>query len=244
MLEPIDFYSMIKNYVNDHNPFGDVRISSTKKYVENTINFLHLHLNIFITNLEISALGFYTGKAVYDDFVGDITIYLYNPNSISIDFENLIVLENKMVSSPCDHPVIQSIVNDLNRSLPLLDSLRLSDDDVNYLPVFPYLRPSFSFSCDNTTHKLKLDVDFKVLVKSGMVELLLPYLLYANNQSIQSKGYSVERDIKKIYSVTGEVIRDDFEKYRSLMLKAFNLSEDSFDVDYVRLGLVNDMTNI
>lgn len=244
MLEPVDFHNLIKKYVSNHNPFGDVRISSTKSYVENTINFLHLHLNIFITNLEISALGFYTGKAVYGDIISDITIYLYNPNAISINFENLIVLENKTLSSPCDHPVIQSIVNDLNQSLPLLDSLRLSNDDVNYLPVFPYLTPSLSFSCTNTTHKLKLDVDFKVLVKSSMIELLSPYLLYANNQPIQMAGQSVEREIKKFYSVTGEIIRDDFKKYRTRMLEAFNLPEDSVDVDYVRLGLVNDMTNI
>jgi len=244
MENSLDFTNILNNYMSKNSPFGDFRASSTKMHVEKTINLLYSHLNIVITNLEISVLGFYTGKAVCGDFITDINIYLYNPNSISIDFENLIVLKDKMVSSTFDNPIIQSIVNDLNQSLPLLDSLRLSNDSVEYFPVFPYINPSFSISCTTDTNKMRFNIDFKVLVKSGLVELLEPYLLYANNQSIQDCGQSRYRDISNIYSITGETIKNDFEKYRLLMLEAFELPENSIDVDYVQLGLLSDMINI
>lgn len=247
MSKLINFTKIFSNYTErNSNIFRDYLQSSTEEDVKTAIDLLYSYFNISVTDLgfdlDLDLLGIYTGKATCGDFVDEINIGLNN--EINISFKNSLILKDKLISSPLINPAIQSVVTEINQSLPLLDSLRLSNDGINYLPVFPYIKPYLSFSYMPDIHEIKLYIDFKIVVKSSMIEILSPYLLYANNESIQEYGQSIYRDIKNIYSISGEVIRDDFKKYRSLMLKAFDLPENSFDVDYVRLGLVNDMTNI
>lgn len=231
---------LLKNFLNPVAPVKSKfeQIMDIKKMVLD-------QLGISVTDLEPGLSCEYTAKS---DDGSDVNIYSTLLGDICFAFDNVITLDNGMVSSHLKSPLIQGILTDVNRHLPVTESFRLSNDLINYLPVLPNVKPWLVFKYIKATKMRTVQVSFKVLrrhvdsLPAFLTTSYEAYRLTTKNKAIQhfyeSSGFNC------IYSDSGVIIDNEIEVYKERMMKIWELPEDSTDIDYKRLGILSDMISI
>lgn len=231
---------LLKNFLNPSEPSKSIfeQIMDVKKMVLD-------QLCISVTDLEPALHWEYTAKS---DDGSDVNIYSSLLGDICFAFDNVITLDNGIVSSYLKSPLIQSVLTDVNLHLPVTESFRLSNDLINYLPVLPNVKPWLVFKYIKATKMRTVQISFKVLRRhvDSLSSLLATscdtYQLTTKNKAIQhfyeSSGFNC------IYSDSGVIIDNEIEVYKERMMKIWELPEDSADIDYKRLGLLSDMLTI
>lgn len=196
-------------------------------------------LGISVTDLEPELSCEYTAKS---DDGSDVNIYSTLLGDIWFAFDNVITLDNGMVSSYLKSPSIQSILTDVNRYLPVTESFRLSNDLINYLPVLPNVKPWLVFKYIKATKMRTVQVSFKVLrrhvdsLPAFLEKSYEAYHLTTKNKAIQhfyeSSGFNC------IYSDNGVIIDNEIEVYKERMMKIWELPEDSSLILITKIGFI------
>ena len=183
--------------------------------------------------------------AHYDGYIGQSqcneTVHIFTVRSVyyTFSFENVITIDNNQVVTLLNSPVIQLILDDINKTLHITEALRFSHDGITHIPVLPNVKPWLVFKYNNKLEFMTIEVHFSVIRAEDSDA---PYDLTTKNVFIQN-AYEPS-GFKKIYSMTGELIKDDLACYHSKLLAIWDIPEDSTDIDYHRLGVLSDMITI
>lgn len=183
--------------------------------------------------------------AHYDGYIGQSQhneiVHIFTSRSVyfTFSFDNIITLDNNQVVTLLNIPVIQLILDDINKTLHITEALRFTCDGVTYIPVLPNIKPWLVFKYNNKLEFMTIAIHFSVIREEECDE---PYNLTTKNVFIQN-AYEPS-GFKKIYSINGELIQDDLAGYHSKLLAIWGLPEDATDIDYHRLGVLSDMISI
>lgn len=213
-------------------------IAPQKSTLEKIIDVKQLifeHLNISIHDMEPSLFGEYTAKS---DDGHDVNIYLSGFGDVCFSFENIITLDNGIVSSALKSPIIQTMLNDVNQYLGITESFRLTNDHIEYLPVLPNVKPWLVFKYIKETNSITIQVSFKISLRTTGEAYYLTTKQTAIQHFYDPSGFNC------IYSITGESITNDIQHYKERMMNVWELTKDCQEIDYKRLGLLSDMISI
>jgi hypothetical protein len=211
------------------------------------IDKLPVEYNI-LQNIVSNQFGLVVSKfkqAHYDGYIGQSqyneTVNIFTARSVyyTFSFENIITIENNQVVTRLNSPVIQLILDDVNKTLHITEALRFSHDGIIHIPVLPNVKSWLVFKYNNKLEFMTIEIHFAVIREEGCDA---PYELTTKNVFIQN-AYEPS-GFKKIYSMTGELIKDDLAGYHSKLLAIWGIPEDSTDIDYHRLGVLSDMITI
>lgn len=208
---------------------------STREKVMDVKQLIFEHLNISIHNMEPSLFGEYTAKS---DDGHDVNIYLSGFGDVCFAFDNIITLDNGIVSSALKSPIIQTMLKDVNQYLGITESFRLTNDHIEHLPVLPNVKPWLVFKYMKETNSITIQVSFKISLRSTGEAYYLTTKQTAIQHFYEPSGFNC------IYSITGDSITNDIQHYKERMLNVWGLNEDGQEIDYKRLGVLSDMISI
>lgn len=198
-----------------------------------------------IVSNQFGLVVYHFQHANYDGYIGQSQhneiVNIFSPRSpiFIFSFDKIITIDNGKVVTMLKSPVIQSILDDINKTICVTEGMRLTNDGLTYIPVLPNVKPWLVFNYNNELSFMTIEIHFLL---NTLSQGDFPYELTTKNVSIQS-AYK-PAGFKKIYSITGELIQDELAGYHSKLLEIWGLPENSTDVDYHRLGILSDMISI
>lgn len=208
---------------------------STLEQIMDVKQLIFEHLNISIHDMEPSVFGEFTAKS---DDGHAVNIYLTDFGDVCFAFDNIITLDNGIVSSALKSTAIQTMLKDVNQYLDVTESFRLSNDNIVYLPVLPNVKPWLVFKYIKETNSITIQVSFKISLRTTGDAYYLTTKQVAIQHFYDPSGFNC------IYSITGESITNDIQHYKERMMNVWELTEDGQEIDYKRLGLLSDMISI
>lgn len=199
-------------------------------------NILSNQFGLVVSNLKPANYDGYIGQSQYNEIVN-----IFSPRSpiFIFSFDKIITIDDGKVVAMLNSPIIQSILDDINKTLCVTEGMRLTNDGLTYIPVLTNVKPWLVFKYNNKLEFMTIEIQFLL---NNLCQGDFPYELTTKNVSIDS-AYKRE-GFKKIYSITGELIQDELAGYRSKLLDVWLIPEDSIDIDYYRLGVLSDMITI
>lgn len=179
---------------------------------------------------------------VQGDFIIDVSII--SDFAVRFDFMNILYFENGILHSRLDTPVLNSILMNINSSLPVLSAIRLADDDNTFVfSVIDNIKPILMISYN----KMELDETYESIIKV-LFDPVVPTesdksFSFVTGSSLIQAGYEY-CGFKMFYTLEGESTHNDLEVYKNRVSKAWNLTETNSNIDYKQLGLLTDMLYI
>jgi hypothetical protein len=192
------------------------------------------YLGISITDIRPNGTSQYIADCDYGDIV---TIWASILGDIWFTFDNVLQLSNETLTTQTSSPLIQVILKNINDSLYVLDGLRLTNDNILYFTVLSKLSPNLVVRYSQKTKHTSVEIRFQITEQA-----INSYHFTTKQTSIQHvnecEGFTF------VYSISGDLLKNDLEKYCSRMLDVWEITEDKKNVDYKKLGILSDMLTI
>lgn len=201
---------------------------------ESLQSIISSQFGLFVSKFKPAHFDGYIGQSQYNEIVNVFmsrSIYSY------FSFDKIITIDNGKVVTMLNSPVIQSILDDINKTLHVTEGMRFTNDRLTYIPILPNVKPWLVFKYNNELDFINIDIKFSVIHEGGD-----HYELTTKNTSIQNP-YEPS-GFKKTYSMRGELIQDELASYHHKMLSLWGISQDENNIDYLSLGVLSDMINI
>jgi hypothetical protein len=201
--------------------------------IETARKILFTKFGIDFTNVTRESHGDYVASGAYS-----VDIYALNHTDLYIGFKTLIHLENGLLVSKLNDPMINDFVKDMNSFFYIFDALRFTtwDQDVFY-PILDNIRPSIIFKYNIECDDMMIHIDLHPTIESE------ESIYITTKDIIIQHGYE-PAGFKAIYHLNGSHYLSDLLTYKTRLLKVWNIDENSRDIDYKRLGVLTDMITI
>lgn len=168
----------------------------------------------------------------------DVQIH-FDAASIEFCIDKAIGFNNDILISNIDAEFIKNILVKANNSLPVLDGLRFTNDNISYFPVIANIKPSFIFKCDHETGDISIVLHFSTMLGHDEDS---DYYLTTKHMSVQN--YIDTPYFRINYLVSGKLIHSDIKVFLKRFLLIWDISKNSNDIDFKRLGVLSDMITI
>lgn len=188
---------------------------------------------IDFTNVSRESHGDYVASGEYP-----VDIYALNHTDLYIGFKTLFHLENGLLVSKLNDPMINEFVKDMNSFFYIFDALRFTtwDRDVFY-SILDNIRPSIIFKYNVEYDDMMIHIDLHPSIESD------ESIYITTKDIIIQHGYE-PTGFKCVYHLNGSHYSNDLLIYKTRLLKVWDIVENSSDIDYKRLGHLTDMINI
>ena len=197
------------------------------------MNHFNLDINDFVECID----------TVQYQSIGEYKIDIFSIPNNYVEFQcvDIFYIEDGILYSKFKHPVIDIIVMDINRSLHVLEALRLSDANKKIIfTAIDNMQPVLMFSYN----ALDLDDAYEPLIKILFNPVLpreLEESFYFMTNSFFVQHAHEYCGIKIFYNLDGTICHSDLEVYDNRIANVWNFENSNDDVDYKRLGELTDM---
>lgn len=201
--------------------------------IESARKILVAKFGIDFTNVTRESHGDYVASGEYL-----VYIYALNQTDLYIEIKNLLHLENGLLVSKLNDPMINEFVRDTNSFFYIFDALRFTtwDKDVFY-PILDNIKPSIIFKYNIECDDMMIHLDLNPSIESE------ESIYITTKDIIIQHGYE-PAGFKAVYHANGSHYFSDLLTYKTRLLKVWNLDENSSDIDYKHLGDLTDMIHI
>lgn len=215
---------MTKQYEND--PIHIASIETARKILVDKFG-------VDYTDVSREGYGDYVAAGEYP-----VDIYALHYTDLYIGFKTMLHLENGLLVSKLNHPMINEFVREMNSLFYIFDALRFTTWDQNvFYPILDNLKPSIIFKYNVECDDMNIHIDLNHTIESEDT------IYIATKDTVIQHAYEPS-GFKAVYHVTGSSYFNDLLTYKSRLFKIWNIDENSQDVDYKGLGNLTDMINI
>jgi hypothetical protein len=190
-------------------------------------------------NLTFSNVTKYTDHDYKADGDYAVDIYISNSDVIYLTFKEMISLNDGILVSVFDHPLINKYLADMNGLFCIFDAVRFTTDEKKFFyPVIENLKPSIVFKYSILNREMTISVQLlNTIQKDGESICTI-----TKNTIIQNTYEPAKFD--HVYGLKSPFYHSDLLIYKERILKVWGISPDSPTIDYKQMGQLTDMIHI
>lgn len=201
--------------------------------IEAARKILSTKFGIDFNNVTRESHGDYVASGEYP-----VDIYALNHTDLYIGFKTLLHLENGLLVSKLNDPMINEFVRDMNSFFYIFDALRFTTWDLDvFYPILDNIKPSIIFKYNIECDDMMIHLDLNHSIESEET------IYIVTKDTIIQHAYEPS-GFKSVYHVNGSHYFSDLLTYKTRLLKTWNIDENSSEIDYKHLGDLTDMINI
>lgn len=169
----------------------------------------------------------------------DVDIYISNRDVIYLTFKEMISLQDGVLSSSFEHPLINKYLSDMNGLFYIFDAVRFTTDEKNvFYPVIENLKPSIVFRYSIINREMTVSVQLINNVKKENKKTV-----FITKETIIQYAYEPS-EFEHVYGLKSPFYHSDLLIYKERILKVWGISPESKTIDYKQMGQLTDMIHI
>lgn len=191
-------------------------------------------------NLTFSNVTKYTDHDYKADGDYAVDIYISNSDVIYLTFKEMISLNDGVLVSSFEHPLINKYLADMNGLFYIFDAMRFTTEAMKvFYPVIENLNPSIVFRYSILFKEMNISLQlFNKIEKDNDVALCV-----VTKDIIIQHAYE-QSYFQHIYGLDSPFYHSDLLVYKERILKVWGISPDSPTIDYKQMGQLTDMIHI
>lgn len=198
-------------------------------------SLLNEHFNLTFSNVTRSGHATYNAGGDYN-----IDIFISNSDVIYLTFKDMISLNDGVLISSVDHPLINKYLSDMNDLFYVFDAMRFTTEAMKvFYPVIENLNPSivFRYSILHKEMNISLQLINKIEKENDVT------LCVITKETIIQHAHEPSY-FQHIYGLGSPFYHSDLLIYKERILRAWAISPDSTTIDYKQMGQLTDMIHI
>lgn len=216
------------------NPFDEANFEFYCGGIDAARSLLNEHFGLTFANVTQITQSDYKASGDYN-----VDIYISNSDVIYLTFKEMISLNDCVLVSSFDHPLINKYLADMNGLFYIFDAVRFTTDEKKvFYPVIDNLKPSIIFKYSILNKEMTISVQLlNTIQKDGESICTI-----TKNTIIQHTYELCEFD--HVYGLKSPFYHSDLLVYKERILKVWGISPDSPTIDYKQMGQLTDMIHI